>query len=278
MYQDFKTEIKLFVIVAFIAAVVSVGGVFLLRGLSPAPAEPTPPVIPQVSPPAPAPQPQVLDTNDLHTYRNKEFGFEFVLPYEGFTFVLIDKQSSFNEYADKFSEDFEKVTVAGVPAIQGVRYWGGESGAFVIATYIDLTPEAVISLNTWTNPDDDEKSRENLRQHEKVLSTFRVIDPDDLSFLEDSFSAWGTYEGYLGLETPTDFERIDFTVEYPLNWVVGEIFHDVFISTFADGHIQTIYAPLVAEGSLDQDVAAMSIKALAKNSGYSLDKWIGNVD
>jgi len=33
----------------------------------------------------------------------------------------------------------------------------------------------------------------------------------------------------------------------------------------------------VAEGSIDQDVAMISIRAGAKNSAYSLDKWIGNV-
>lgn len=74
MLKYFKPEIKLFLLVASIAVVVSVAGIFLLRELSPAP--------------APSQQPQVPDTSDFtlsevegwQTYRNDEYGFELEYP------------------------------------------------------------------------------------------------------------------------------------------------------------------------------------------------------
>jgi len=56
---SFLTNWKFLVIVG-VFAIISVGEILLLKGLSPAPAEPTPPVIQQSSPPAP--QPQTQDT------------------------------------------------------------------------------------------------------------------------------------------------------------------------------------------------------------------------
>src|SRR3989344_3594996 len=84
MMQNFKPEIKLFVIVAIVAVVIAVGSIFLLRaGVSN-----------QVTH-TPSPQPQAInnqqsaiDTSDpalsevegWQTYRNDEFGFEIEYP------------------------------------------------------------------------------------------------------------------------------------------------------------------------------------------------------
>ena len=269
MLRDFKPEMKTLFLVALVAVVISVGGIFLLRELLSAPAEPTPPVI-QQSPP-PASQPQSLDTSDLQTYRNKEFGFEFVLPYYDATSSSIIRQSSFNEYVGELSEGFKKVMVAGAPAIQGVEYAGGEADAHFIATYIDFSPKAIIVLSTQTWPEHDEEHRENLQQHEKLVSTFRLIDPNDLSFLEDSLSAWGTYEGYLKLGF-SDLKRIDFTVEYPLNWAVNIMRNpdrDVYISTFGDVYIPTSNPDSFPEIYQDQGIATISIR----ESDLSIDNF-----
>jgi len=80
MFKDFKPEIKLFLLVALIAVVISVAGILLLRELSPAPIAPPPPVVQQTPPPAP--QQEVLNISTWQTYRNEEFGFEFQYPKE----------------------------------------------------------------------------------------------------------------------------------------------------------------------------------------------------
>ncbi len=68
MLQDFKSEIKVFLLVGIVAIVVSVGGIFLLREMTPAPIE----------------QPMVaeeeIDTSNWQTYHNDEFGFEVKYP------------------------------------------------------------------------------------------------------------------------------------------------------------------------------------------------------
>jgi len=78
--KDFKPEIKVFLIVVAVSAILTVGGILLLRGLSPVPITPTPPIVQQAPPSAPAPQPQILDTSNWQTYRNDEYGVEFKYP------------------------------------------------------------------------------------------------------------------------------------------------------------------------------------------------------
>lgn len=75
MFQDFKAEIKTFLIVVAVAVVFTVGGILLLKTMQPAPVVQTPP-------PAPSPQTQaeVLDTSDWQTYRSDEFGFKLKYP------------------------------------------------------------------------------------------------------------------------------------------------------------------------------------------------------
>ena len=113
MFQNLKPEVKILVIVALIAVVLSVVGVLLLKTMQPSP-------IVQ----APSPQPQTLDTSDgstsltagWQTYSNDEFGFELKYPLDWFIYddgnfpceyvLLSKKQLSDCYFADYIPADF----------------------------------------------------------------------------------------------------------------------------------------------------------------------------
>lgn len=79
MPQNFKPEIKLFLIVAIASVIIAVGGIFLLRPISP----PVPErvlVIEQTQEQAVSNEQSTIDTSNWQTYRNEEFGFEFQYP------------------------------------------------------------------------------------------------------------------------------------------------------------------------------------------------------
>lgn len=92
MSEDFKPEIKTFLIAAFFAVVVSIGGILLLRTMQTVPQAPVAQQTPLSPVPSPQPQPQVLDTSTWQTYRSDEFGFEVKYPEEWFN--ITDEESN----------------------------------------------------------------------------------------------------------------------------------------------------------------------------------------
>ena len=101
-FQDFKSEIKLFLFVALVAVVVSVGGILLLKTMQP---------VPSLTP-APTPQPQVLDTSGWQTYRNDEFGFEVKYP-DGWRVIEEDTASVTKRLGDWFSKLNDTIILRG---------------------------------------------------------------------------------------------------------------------------------------------------------------------
>jgi len=85
-FHDFKPEIKLFLIVAVVSAVLAVGGILLLKEVQPTSPTGGPAPVVQTAPPAPQPSsPQPRDQAELdfagwQTYRSDEFGFEVEYP------------------------------------------------------------------------------------------------------------------------------------------------------------------------------------------------------
>ena len=114
MLQDFQPEIKTFLIVVAVAVVLSVGGILLLRGLSPAP--------------APSPEPEVVDMSTWQTYHNDEFGFEVKYP-SGFIFKELNRVADGDlglrqrEFAVSIANESE-----GVSAIFSVRAFDSSQG------------------------------------------------------------------------------------------------------------------------------------------------------
>lgn len=217
----------------------------------------------------------VLDTSDWQTYRNKEFAFEFQYPPSprgGPPVYIGERETPLKEYlaeleilrstayeGDPSVQVLENIdtTVAGRSAVRQ-EYSGLASGLFHLDTLIDISPNAIATIYTrgeGTVIDGKATIDDSMRNyHEKILSTFRFIDTDDLTFLEDETAQWGT------------FREKDYEVEYPLNWVVAPYGrNNVSISTF-------VVSPPFAQ--LSPGVAVISIEPLHQSTAYSLDLWI----
>ena len=183
--QAFKPEIKLFLLVALIAVVVSVGGILLLKAIQ-APVVQTPPL-------APSPQPQTLDTSNWQTYHNDEYGFEIKYPldfksgdlsrgdksawavefyivkdvsvsgpadpYIGPAINILSRSADFCEYCEGF--DTEEVMVNGYYAVQSSRVNG------VSLWVYSKDRQSVVRINYGFN------SKEEKALMNQILSTFR---------------------------------------------------------------------------------------------------------
>lgn len=178
-------------IAAFIAMVVVVGEVFLLRTMEPA-LSPTP--IAQQSPP-PTPSPQVLDTSNWQTYRNEQFGFEVDLPSTSFRQIpisIVTGKNSLKEYLDELevlrSSAVENgpsvsvirrrnITVAKHPATQQEIYLLA-GGIHEIETFIDVTPRMIINIYTYANGNQTGVDESSFRLHQQILSTFRFVEQE----------------------------------------------------------------------------------------------------
>jgi len=75
--HEFKPEIKVSLIVAVIAVILTASGIWLLKSMQPVQVIQTPPPAPTSTA---QPQTEILDTSNWQTYRNDEFGFQFDYP------------------------------------------------------------------------------------------------------------------------------------------------------------------------------------------------------
>jgi len=137
--EDFKPEIKLFLIVAAAAVIIAVGGILLLRGMTLAPS--LTPIVQQTPPPTPSPQPQTLDTSNWQTYRNEEFGFEVRYPEKRFALVPVEI-GVFPDF-DTRHEGEKLVDRGAVTRFGKEECWYGEAG---FAMVCNALPENGISF------------------------------------------------------------------------------------------------------------------------------------
>jgi len=216
MFEDFKTEIKLFIIVLIAAVAISVGGILFLKTLSSQ--HQLQPTDQQVNVQAqPTQELEEIDTStstplstsDWQTYRNEEFGFEVKYPTElmglskttpeGVSFWFAsDKGVKFANY-EFFARQEDScgistassghVYLAGVQFMKGVHMFSNvvenpDKDGIVGIQYVSEHEGICYQLNYWEriqkgvrySPYDIDEMDQFITQFDQILSTFRFIE------------------------------------------------------------------------------------------------------
>ncbi|MBI2098689.1 MAG: hypothetical protein HYT49_03540 [Candidatus Wildermuthbacteria bacterium] len=206
MFHDFKTEIKLFLVVALVAVTISIGGIFLLKAM-------------QVALVA-TPQPQNPQGTDRQIYRNEEYGFELVLSgsWEGYTII---PEFWSGQTLDGRSTEFQgsKVVIRS-PNWSVAQPW--QDIPVLVFTKQEWQLIEAANLNISAAPIGPQKLGENQQyvfalpprwvgftdalgqdEAEEIVKTFKAI---------DSIAVWQTYRN----------EEYGFEVKYPGDFVAQE--------------------------------------------------------
>jgi hypothetical protein len=160
MFENFKSEIKLFIIVAVISMVFAAGIILLLNNSQVVQAPEPPPAVE----PAPSPQSQTVDTSNWQTYRNDEFGFE--LEYPNSYMKNNDSYNRINQTAlvnFRYNDDPNYVSVVAVHHLQDEEI---ES-----KRYINLSSTLPEFIDYITDPNQYERV-ESMSLGEKEIQVF----------------------------------------------------------------------------------------------------------
>ncbi|OGN07260.1 MAG: hypothetical protein A2940_00660 [Candidatus Wildermuthbacteria bacterium RIFCSPLOWO2_01_FULL_48_29] len=201
MFHDFKTEIKLLLVVTLIAVSISVSSILLLQGVGLGPSSPTPVAEQQMLPPTPSPQPQIIE--GWQTYRNEEYGFEIKYPN---SYSLSDNGSGtdvvplissdyaillFRDVQGLDADQVKSIVINGISALE-MPLSGNMDGGIEYEVFFKSTKAKGGYLDVLFSA--KRKGYENkLQEFKDILSTFKFIPQ------EQDTSAWlthrtGTYE------------------------------------------------------------------------------------